>query len=247
MTVSGDLLQHVAHAGLGADEGVVRDSQLLGDGVGGLEADAMDVEGEPVGVLADLLDRLVPIGLVDAHRPCRADAVGLEEDHDLPDDLLLRPGAGYPLLALGTDTFQLQQPVGAVLDDVEHPLAEGPYQLAGEVRADALHHTRAQVLLDAVQGARRDDPEGRGLELEPVLAVVDPSPLAFDVLAGGDGRRRADHSHQVPLTAHLHAQHAEAALPAVEGDPLDGAGEALGGCVVGGAGGIAEAHCCPLM
>ena len=34
-----------------------------------------------------------------------------------------------------------------------------------------------------------------------------------------------DHGHQLPVTARLDAQDAEAALLAVEGHPLDGAGE----------------------
>ena len=81
----------------------------LGDGVRGLEADAVDVEGQPVGVLGDPGDGLVPIGLVDAHRPRGADPVGLEEDHDLADHLLLGPGPGDPLLALGADAGEFEQ------------------------------------------------------------------------------------------------------------------------------------------
>ena len=35
--------------------------------------------------------------------------------------------------------------------------AEGPHQLAGEMRSDALDHARAQILLDAFEGARGHD------------------------------------------------------------------------------------------
>ncbi len=125
MAVAGDLLQHMAHAGLGADQRVRRDAEPLGDGVGGLEADAVDVQRQPVRVLAHPLDGLLAIGLVDAHRARGADAVGLQKDHDLADDLLLGPGLGDALLALRADTAQRQQLLRVVLDDIEHSLAEG--------------------------------------------------------------------------------------------------------------------------
>ena len=65
MAVAGDLLQHMAHAGLGADQRVWRNAEPLGDGVGGLEADAVDVERQPVGVLAH------PLHGLRRHRSCR--------------------------------------------------------------------------------------------------------------------------------------------------------------------------------
>ena len=40
----------------------------------------------------DLLDGVLAVGLVDAHGPAGADAVGVQEHHDVADDLLLRPG-----------------------------------------------------------------------------------------------------------------------------------------------------------
>ncbi len=195
VAVAGDLLQDVAHAGLGADQGVVGDAEALGDGIGGLEPDAVDVQRQAVGVLPHPLDRLVAVGLVDAHRPGGADAMGLQKHHDLAHDLLLGPGAGHPLLALGPDALQLQQSFGLLLDDVEDLLAEGAHQLAGEMRADALDHARAQVLLDAFERRGRNDPQLLGLELKPVLAVVGPGAGALDVLTGRDAGRRADDGH----------------------------------------------------
>ncbi len=157
MPFAREFLKHMAHPGLRPHQGVARDAQALGDGVGGLEADAVDIEGQAVGVLAHLLDGLVAVGLVDAHGARGADPVGLEKHHDLADDLLLGPGAGDPLLALGADALEFPQPFGVLLDDLEHRLAKGLDQLLREVRPDALDHARAQVLLDAVEGARRND------------------------------------------------------------------------------------------
>jgi hypothetical protein len=63
-----------------------------------------------------------------------------KEDHDLADDLLLRPGAGDAVTAFGADAGEIQKAIGIVLDDIEDPLAEGPDQGAGEVGTDALDH-----------------------------------------------------------------------------------------------------------
>ena len=96
---------------------------------------------------------------------------------------------GHSLLALGSDAFQFQQPVRFLLDDVEDLLPEGTDQLFREVRADALDHAGAEVLLDALQGTGRDDPQVLGLELKAVLAVVGPGSGALDVFPGRDRGR----------------------------------------------------------
>lgn len=94
MAFAREFLQHMAHAGLGTDQTVPGDAQALGQGVGGIETDAVDVQRQAVGVRADLGDGFHAIGLVDARRPRGAQAVRLQKDHDLADDLLLGPGLG---------------------------------------------------------------------------------------------------------------------------------------------------------
>ena len=136
---------------------------------------------------------------------------------------------------LGTDPLEFQQARGGLLDDVEHRLAESAHQFPGEVRADPLDHAGAQVLLDAIEGARGDHPQIARLEWQPMLAIVDPPALGLEGLAGGEAGRRADDGDQLALPAHLHPQHTEAALGAMEGDALDGAAEALAGGLAHGA------------
>ena len=65
--------------------------ELGRDGIGRLEADPAHVLGQPVRVLGHDLNGLIAIGLEDAHRPSRADPMGVQEDHDLPHRLLLGP------------------------------------------------------------------------------------------------------------------------------------------------------------
>ena len=85
-----------------------------------------DVLRQAIRVELDLLDRALSVGLVDAHSPAGADAVGVEKHHDLADNLLLRPGFLDTLAAFWTDAVHVFQPGGLLLDDVEDALAEWP-------------------------------------------------------------------------------------------------------------------------
>ena len=203
------------------------DPELGGDHVGGPEADAADVAREPVRVLRDQLDGVGAVGLEDAHRARGADPVRVQEQHDLADDLLVRPAPDDAPGALGADPVHLAQPLGLLLDDVEHGLAEGRDQPLGVDRADALDHAGAEVLLDALGRGRRGGPQEGGLELQAVRAVVDPGPAGVDELARPIAAAAPTTVDEVALAADLDAQHAEAGLGVVEGDPLDQPGQRL--------------------
>ena len=124
------------------------DPDLLGDLVGSREADPVDVFRQHVRIAPNLLNRLIPIGLVDAYRPAGADAVAVEEQHDLADLLSLLPCLRDPLPALGADPIYRFQFGGAVFDHGENIGSKAPHQLLGENRADALDQAAAEVPLD---------------------------------------------------------------------------------------------------
>jgi len=223
----GPLLQGMPHASLGADQGVGRYSQALGQGIGGLEADAVDIESQTVGIFGNPDNRFIAIGLVNAHCPRGAKTMRLQKHHDLANDLLLGPGAGHALLALGADAFQFQQTFRGLFDDVEYRFAKGAHQFLGEVRTDTLDHAGAEVFLDAFQRGGWHDLQLGGLELQAMGAIIDPDAQAFDVLARRHRSRRSGHGDQVPLPADLDAQHTKAAGLAVEGHALDRALQAF--------------------
>jgi len=74
------------------NDGIPGDAYLLGDLIRGLETDTGDVIGERVGVGAHGLNRLVSVGLEDANCAAGADAVRMQENHDLPNRFLFLPG-----------------------------------------------------------------------------------------------------------------------------------------------------------
>ncbi len=220
--------QGIADAGADPDHGVFRDADLGRDLIGGLEADAADVAREPVGVLADDRDRLGPVGLVDPHRPRRPDAVRMQEQHDLADDLLLGPARGDALGALRPDALDLAEATGLLLDDVEHRLSKGLHEALGVGWTDAADHAGTEVAFDAVEGRRWGHLEEGGAELQAVGAVVVPRSGGLDELAGRDHGSVPGDRDEVALAAGLQAQDAEAVLLVVEGHALDEAGEVLG-------------------
>ena len=220
--------ERIGDAGANADHRRLLDAEPDGDRVGSLEADAADVACQTIGIVGHDLDGIDAIGLVDPDGARRADAMAVQEDHDLADDLLLRPGRGD---ALGAHAARCQSTSrrrsGSALDDVEHLLAEGLDHLLGVDRADAADHAGGEILLDALDRAWCRGAHEARLELLAMGAVVDPFARRSDPLTGRDRGSVANNGHEVAVAARLYPQHAEAVLGIVEGDPLDDAGDYL--------------------
>src|ERR1700756_3932270 len=93
---------------------------LLGDLVGGRETDPVDVFRQHVRITPHLLDCLLAVGLEDSYSPAGADAVAMQEQHDLADLLCLLPRMRDPFPALGTDPVYRLEFGGSVLDHGEN-------------------------------------------------------------------------------------------------------------------------------
>jgi len=143
------LAQRVGDARAHPDHGRLLHAELHGDVVGGLEANAAYVPRQAIGILRHDLHGVGTVGLVDAHRSCRADTMAVQEDHDLPDDLLLGPGRDDPTRSHRANAIDFPQAIRLRLDDVEHLFAECAQEPLGVGRADAPDHARGKVLLDA--------------------------------------------------------------------------------------------------
>src|SRR5262249_29850441 len=107
-----------------SQERIKRHTHLLRDLVGGLEADAVNLLRQEIGIGPDLFDGGFAVSLVNADRAAGAYAVGVEEDHDLADDLLFRPGFLDAAAPLRADAFDVLQSPRFVFDDVGDLLAE---------------------------------------------------------------------------------------------------------------------------
>ena len=206
-----------------------RHAELHGDGVGGAKSDAANVAGQSVWVLGHDLNGVMAIGLEDTDGARRADAMGMQEDHDVADGLLLGPTGGDLPGAELADAGHLAELLRARLDDLEGPLAKRADDALGKHGAYPSHHARAEIFLDPFRRRRRRGLEKVRLELEAVGSIRDPDADGVDELPGGDRRDVPDDRHQVALAARLHLQHGEAIVLVVERHPLDGPDERFSG------------------
>src|SRR5271170_2269854 len=150
MTIVHRFGQRIGDAGTNPDHRGLLDAEPVGDGVSGLEANTTNVTCEPVGVLAHNLDGVGAVSLVNPNGTRGADAVAVQENHDLAHDLLLRPGGSDASRPDGADASDLAHPVGLALDDVEHRLAECLDHFSSVDRPDPADHAGGEVLLDAL-------------------------------------------------------------------------------------------------
>ena len=218
----GDRLhQRIGNPGPSAQHRILRDAELFRQLIRGPEADAAYIVGEAIGIFLHQGNGVGAIGLVDAHRPRRADAMALQEHHDFADRLLIGPAGGDAVEPDLANAAHLKQPMRRRFDDVEHCLAERRYEPLGEMRPNAFDQPRSQIALDALARGRRCHLQELGAELRPVLAMLLPMAARLDVLAGMDLGRTTKHSDEIALAAHLDAQHAKAGLATMEGDALN--------------------------
>jgi hypothetical protein len=73
--VISEALQHVTHAGLGADDGTRRNAEALRQSIGGLKANTVNVKRQAVRILPNFCNGVIAVGFVDAHCACCANAV----------------------------------------------------------------------------------------------------------------------------------------------------------------------------
>ena len=227
MPVVHRLDQRMENASPRPNDRVEGDAELLGDGIRRLEADPVDVFRQRVGVGPHGFDRGLAVGFVDADRPARADAVGVKEDHDLADDLLLRPGGldfQPPLLA---DPGNFLEAGGKLVDDREDSLVEFLHELLCVNRPDPLDEPAAEILFDALSRRGRAGLDEVGFELQAVIAVLDPGALRGHPLARRDIRHIPDHRDQVALPLDFHPQNRKTGLVVVIGDPLHHASHSI--------------------
>ena len=225
VTILSKFLEDMTHAGMRADDRIPWNPESLRQAIRRLEANAVNIEGQAIRILLDAGNGFVAIDFVNADSPCGPDAVGVQEDHNFPDDFLGLPRFDDSLFAFGANPVKFGQAFGGLLNDVKDLLLKGLDQFFGEVWANAFDHPRAQIFFDAFQSTGWDDAEGLCLELEAVGPIIYPDALPFNVLARGDRRCRADSGDQVAVTPDLDSEDTEASLFTMERHTLDRAGQ----------------------
>jgi len=133
-----ELVQHMQGPGPHTGRGVLLETELRRDPIGGKEADAPDIRCQAVGIVLDDPDGLPAVGLEDLGGVGGGDPVTLQKEHHLPDLLMFPPSPRDHLHALVPNPFHLGQPLRLLVQDAQGVLPEGIYDAAGHDRADSL-------------------------------------------------------------------------------------------------------------
>ena len=88
VAIFGKFLEDMTHAGMRADDRIPWNPESLRQAIRRLEANAVNIEGQAIRILLDAGNGFVAIDFVNADSPCGPDAVGVQEDHNFPDDFL---------------------------------------------------------------------------------------------------------------------------------------------------------------
>jgi len=150
MTFLGGLMQDVIDAALCTQRRILRNAQALGNLVGREKADPEDIHGQPIRVFPDHLERGLAVVFENARGISRTHPMPTQEDHELPDVLLVFPGSGDLSKAIGADAVDLQQSFGVVVDDLERLGAETADNPLGHDRTDSFDQARTEIFADAL-------------------------------------------------------------------------------------------------
>ncbi len=199
----------------------MRDADFLGNLIGGLEADAVDIAGEAIGIFANGFDGVLAVGFVDANGAAGADAVRVQENHDIANDFLLGPGIFDELAPHRADALNVLEAAGFRFDDVENLLAEFGDEFFGVDGADAFDHTAAEIFLDTFAGGGGRAAEEMGFELKTELAIADPAAFGGEPFAGADGGQGTDDGNFIPVVFRFYFKDGESVLFVEERDSFN--------------------------
>ena len=178
-----EFFERVQDAGVDALRAGGGESEVARDLVRGLEADAFDLAADAVGFVGQDLLRVLAVGFDDADAQGVGHAVGLQEDHDLPQGLLVIPGGLDRLRPSRADAVDLAEAARLVRDDVESAHAEPRDDLVGVRLADAFDQAAAEVFADAVDRGGEARTEGAHAQLRAVRRMAFPMSADVDRLA----------------------------------------------------------------
>ena len=147
-----EFLQRVQDAGVDALRASGRQAEVTGDLIGGLETNAFDFAAHTIRFVGEYLLRVLAIGFDDTNAERVGHAVGLQEDHDFAQGLLVVPGGLDGLRSSRSDTIDFAEAARLVGDDIESADAELRDDLVGIGLADALDESATEVFADAVNG-----------------------------------------------------------------------------------------------
>src|SRR5579859_1171561 len=148
-------------------------------------------------VLTHNANRVFAILLVDARRHVHRDLMRLQEEVQLFDLALLRPGADNLLAILRADPLHLAQAFRLLLDDRQGLLAKVLDDQFGFFGANAFDQTRAKIALNPFLRGWQALRKTGDVQLTAIAWIVLPLPLNGEQLPNLNTRQRANNCGQI--------------------------------------------------
>src|SRR5438552_14442334 len=151
------------------------DAQAQCQIVGGHKTNAADLARQPIRILLDQPDRIRAEMFLYPRSSRHADAAVGEEQHQLAQAALLAPALGDHLLAQRSDSRELAQPLGLLIENIEDLLAELDVHQSRGGGADAANGAGAEKPFDLHATSSGLWSDRLGNELAAVRPVVAPA------------------------------------------------------------------------
>ena len=191
----GELVQDVDGSRREAFGRVCGDAQILGDAVRALEAHAVNLRRQAVGVFAENPYGGFTVGSENFLGQMKRDVVLTQEEHDLLDLALALPALDDRLEFLRAQSVDFREALGLVVENFEGFLPKTRHDTPGESGADVLHDAGSQVFFDSLDSRRLQRAGEFGVELAAEPGVILPGALEPDALALADGGEITHHGH----------------------------------------------------
>jgi hypothetical protein len=164
--------QHVQHARLHTLGMIAAEPQGLRQPICRLEADALHLDGQPIGVTLHHQRGAIVVFLHDAIGQAERGAMRLEQQHHVAQPPLLGPATLDALEPAPLEPRHLPQLAAVTIQHLQRAQAKCLYDALGKARAQPWNHARAQVALDAVQRLRRQHHQRVRAKLPAVARVI---------------------------------------------------------------------------
>ena len=220
MTFPGHGVQEVQQPRGQAGRGQGVKVEAAGQAVGGDKPQAVDIQGQLIGVGGHHFHRLVAVLLIDLGGHAHADAQALKGHQDFPGGFVGLPVPANLVHLFGPDPGHLRQALRLVVDHGQGFGAEMGHQALGQFGADALDEPRGQIFFDARHrgGEHRVPPHHP--ELLPPLGMHLVAALEVELFPFLDRGQRPHHGGGLAAPLDREAHHGVVALRVGEGNPL---------------------------
>ena len=194
--------------------------EAAGQTVGGDKPQAVDIQGQLIGVGGHHFQRLIAVLLINLGGHGHTHAQALERHQHLPGRFMGLPVPANLVHLLGPDAGHLRQALRVVADHRQGLAPEMLHQALGQFGADALDEPRGQIFFDAGHGGGEHRVPPHHPELLPPLGMHLVAALEVELFPFLDRGQRPHHGGGLAAPPDPEAHHGVVAGRVGEGEAL---------------------------